>query len=224
MYLSPLSGVLLRLRHPLLGCMRTPENNRGVPFGMPWAGDCGMRVAASTDPAALDDYLRWLDTLDRAGCLFAVTPDVLGDAEACWRRSAPLLPRIRALGYPAAFVAQDGFAPEAVDWSAFDVLFVGGKPANADRRMPPNERRRLANTEWKRREDGGWAAIRAARQRGVPVHVGRVNGGPFLRRLAAAGVRSADGTNLTWNNLHARTLGWLDGLAVQPPLPLEGVS
>jgi hypothetical protein len=190
---------------------------------MPWAADCGLKVAISTDPAEVDRYLRWLDGLDRDGCLFAVTPDVLGDAEACWRRSAPLLPRIRALGYRAAFVAQDGFDPERVDWGAFDCLFIGGTPSST-RATPTNERKRLANLEWKRSERGGYAAIGEGKHRGKWVHVGRVNGGPFLRNLAAAGADSADGTNLTFNNLRARTLGWLDGLAAQPPLSLEAVS
>ena len=218
LYLSPLSGELMAIRHPLLGCMRTPENNRGVPEGVPWAADCGLKVAISTDPTEVDRYLAWLDSLDRTGHLFAVAPDVLGDAEACWRRSAPLLPQIRALGYRAAFVAQDGFDPEAVDWDAFDVLFIGGKPLTGGKRTLPNERRWLAKLEWKRSETGAYSAIREAKTRGKWVHVGRVNGGSFLRALAASGVDSADGTNLTWKNLRARTLGWLDDRAAQPPL------
>lgn len=226
LYLSPLSGELMKIRHPLLGCMRTPENNRGVPEGMPWAADCGLKVATSTDPAEIDRYLGWLDGLDRAGNLFAVAPDVLGDAEATWRRSAPLLPRIRALGYRVAFVAQDGFDPEIIDPAAFDVLFIGGRPLNADRTVPPNERRRLANQEWKRQESGGWAAIRWALGQGLRVHVGRVNGGPFLRQLAAAGVHSADGTKLAFgpDQNYPIVRGWLDHLAVQPTLGLEPAS
>lgn len=222
LYLSPLSGDLMKLRHPLLGCMRTPENNRGVPEGMPWAGDCGLKVAVSSDPGEVGRYLRWLDGLDREGHLFATAPDVLGDADATWRRSAPLLPRIRSLGYRVAFVAQDGFDPGAVDWDAFDALFIGGKPLTA-RGLPPNERKRLAASEWKRSEAGGYAAIAEGKRRGKWVHVGRVNGGPFLRNLAAAGADSADGTNLTWTNLRARTLGWLDALAAHPPMALEAV-
>lgn len=223
LYLSPLSGELMKIRHPLLGCMRTPENNRGIPDGMPWAGDCGLKVAISTDPADIDRYFRWLDGLDRTGCLFAVTPDVLGDAEACWRRSAPLLPKIRALGYRAAFVAQDGFDPSRVDWAAFDCLFIGGKPLHTPQ-MPPNERKRLVAQEWKRSELGGYAAIAAGKRHGKWVHVGRVNGGPFLRNLAAAGADSADGTNLTRNNLRDRTLGWLDDLMAYPPMSLIGAA
>lgn len=221
LYLSPLSRKLMQLRHPLLGCMRTPENNRGIPAGMPWAADCGLKVATSTDPSEIDRYLAWLDGLDRTDHLFAVTPDVLGDADACWRRSAPLLPRIRALGYKAAFVAQDGFDPDGVDWDAFDVLFIGGTPLCGPKTLPTNERRRRMALEWKRSETGGYAAIREGKRRGTWVHVGRVNGGPFLRNLAIAGADSADGTNLTWNTLRARTLGWLDHLAVQTTMSLE---
>jgi hypothetical protein len=213
----------MKIRHPLLGCMRTPENNRVVPDGMPWVADCGLKVAISPDPAEVERYLRWLDGLDRTGHLFAVAPDVLGDAEACWRRSASLLPRIRGLGYRVAFVAQDGFDPGAVDWGAFDALFIGGAPLSGPRTMPTNERQRRVALEWKRSERGGYAAIAEGKRRGKWVHVGRVNGGPFLRNLAAAGADSADGTNLTWNNLRARTLGWLDQRAAHPPMHLEAV-
>ena len=201
-YMSPLSGDLMRLNHPLLGCMRTPANDRLLPAGMPWAADCGLSVAVSADPAAVDRYLGWLEKrrADLPSCLFAVAPDVLGDAAACWERSRPLLPRIRALGYPVAFVAQDGFDPSMIDPDAFDVLFVGGKP-EADKRQ-----------EWKRSETGGWAAIRWAHSVGKPVHVGRVNGEAYLRNLAHAGVRSADGTQLTWLSMVPRTLRWLDRL------------
>lgn len=212
MYLSPLSGELMKLRHPLLGCMRTPDNDRGLPKGIQWAADCGLKVAISTDPAMIDRYLGWLDRkrADLASCLFAVAPDVLGDAEACWERSRPLLPQIRALGYPVAFVAQDGFDAGAIDWAAFDVLFIGGKP-HADKRQ-----------EWKRSETGGYAAIRAAHAHSKPVHVGRVNGEAYLRNLAYAGVRSADGTQLTWLSMVPRTLRWLDRLNGQ--MMLGGVS
>lgn len=209
LYLSPLSGELMKLRHPLLGCMRTPESDRGLPTpSTPWAADCGLKVATSTDPAGAERYFDWLERKrgDLPSCLFAVAPDVLGDAAACWDRSRPLLPRIRELGYSSAFVAQDGFDPSLIDPDAFDVLFIGGRP-HEDKRQ-----------EWKRSESGGWAAIRWARSVGKPVHVGRVNGESYLRNLAAEGVRSADGTQLTWKSMVQRTMGWLDRLQAQPAL------
>jgi hypothetical protein len=199
----------------MLGCILTPESDRGVPEGMLWAADCGLRVARSRGTELVEAYLGWLDAVpyERSRCLFAVAPDVLGDAGATWERSAPLLPCIRSLGYPAALVAQDGFDPDAVDWSAFDVLFIGGKPAR------PRAR------EWKRSESGGYAAIREAKRRGKWVHVGRVNGGPFLRQLAGAGADSADGSLLTYSpeKWWPLLLRWFSDLSEQRPLLGEAV-
>ena len=175
--------------------------NGGRKFDVPpdtfWAADCGLEVAKSTDPAIIFEYIAWLDTLtcDRARCLFAVAPDVLGDAAATWERAAPLLPQIRALGYPAAFVAQDGFNADAIDWDAFDVLFIGGKPL-VTKSTPPALRATLRAREWKRQADGGLAAIHEGMRRGKFVHVGRVNGGQFFEQLANLGADSADGSLL----------------------------
>lgn len=204
LYLSPLSGELKMLKHPRLGCMVTPDNDRGIPDGMAWAADnsCYSRG----DSFDLGRYLSWLERSkhDRSACLFATAPDVVGDAEATLRRSTPVLPLIRALGYPVAYVAQDGFDPSVVPWDQFDALFIGG------------------TTGWKRSEAGGYAAIREGKRRGKYVHVGRVNGGPFLRNCAAAGADSADGTGLAINPSHWPTVrGWLDGLLRQPLLDLE---
>lgn len=223
-YLSPMSGPRRAWRHPGIGWIITPDADKGVPDGIAWGFDCGLKVATSTDPADVERYLDRLETCsyDRAACLYAVAPDVLGDAEATWGRAAPLLPLIRGLGYRVAYVAQDGFDPEAIDWSAFDVLFIGGRPL-VTRDTPPSERRQLRAREWKRSETGGFAAIREGKQRGKWVHVGRVNGGPFLARVASAGADSADGSILC----HAPekqwplVCSWLDQLAVQPPLLLE---
>lgn len=204
-YLSQISRRLMAERHPLLGVLVTPNSSRTVPPGVAWAADNGC--FSGGDRFDLRRYLRWLERprgdLDR--CLFATAPDVVGDAAATWVRSAPVLPLLRERGYRAALVAQDGFRPEAVDWSLVDALFVGG------------------TTAWKRSESGGYAAIREAKRRGLWAHVGRVNGQPFLRNVASAGADSADGTQLTYTNMWPRTRGWLDRLAVQPPLLLEGL-
>jgi hypothetical protein len=209
LYLSPLSGELKMLRHPGLGCMVTPQNDRGVPDGMVWAADNGC--FSQGERFDLGRWLAWLGTprLLAGRCLFAVTgPDVVGDAEATWRQTSHVLPLVRRLGYPAAYVAQDGFTAAAVDWSAFDVLFIGG------------------TTAWKRAEAGGYAAIAEGKRRGLWVHVGRVNGGPFLRNVAAAGADSADGTGLAINPSQnwPRIRRALDLIARQPPLSLEAGS
>jgi hypothetical protein len=213
MYLAPLSGKARVLSHPRLGCVITPESDRGVPEGMPWGADCGLKVARGADRGDLERYLDWLETrpYDRSTCLYAVAPDVLGDAAATWERAAPLLPLIKGLGYRPALVAQDGFDPQLVAWDAFDVLFIGGKP-----RVP-------RNLEWKRAEHGGYAAIAEGKKRGKWVHVGRVNGGPFLRQLAAAGADSADGSILTYSPEKCWPLivSWFDQLTEQPSMLLE---
>lgn len=200
LYLSQISRTLMDERHPLLGVLVTPDSSRTIPEGVTWAADNGCY--ARGERFDLDRYLRWLERprgeLDR--CLFAVAPDVVGDAEATWRRSAPVLPILRALGYRAALVAQDGFFDaEAVDWSLVDALFIGGTNA------------------WKRTDRGGYAAIAEGKRRGLWVHVGRVNGQPFLRHVTAAGADSADGTQLTYTSMWPRTKGWLDRLLVDPP-------
>lgn len=219
LYLVPFTTTMHVSRHPLIGAMMTPVSQRLIPDDLPWAADCGIGGGDG------DRYLTWLGGPHRnpASALFAVAPDVLGDPTATLARALPFLDPIRALGYPVAYVAQDGFDPETVPWDRFDVLFLGGRPL-ATKTTPIHERSRLTRLEWKRAEGGGWAAIREAKRRGKRVHVGRVNGGPFLRQLAAAGVDSADGTSYTFKAMRSRVHGWLDGLAVQPPLGLEAVS
>jgi hypothetical protein len=198
-YLSPWSGVMRKFSHPRLGVMVTPASDRGLPPGVPWGADNGC--FSQGDKFTLTGFFDWLEgkTDRQSDCLFVVAPDVLGDAAATWERSLPVLSEIRARGFPSQ-----------VDWSAFDVLFIGGNP-----RVKP---------EWKRQEGGGYAAITEAKTRGKRVHVGRVNGGPFLRNLAAAGADSADGTILKHGPDRHWPLvtKWLDGLDRAPSLPLWG--
>lgn len=187
--------------HPL-GVMAQPGNAVARQAGHypAWAADngCYARGAAFD----LGRYLDWLAGLGhRDRCLFAVAPDVVADAAATWERSAPVLPAIRALGYPAALVAQDGIESLAIDWPAFDCLFIGG------------------STRWKLSHHA-YAAITEAKRRGKWVHQGRVNSLRRLRAAAFAGCDSADGTYLRFGpdaNL-PRLLGWLAALERQPAL------
>lgn len=209
MYLSGQIGVVLANRIPNLGVMANPRSLHGgqvaeiVRQGIPWAADNDAFTSFNERR-----WLHWLGEMPQAAralCLFAVAPDVVGDAEATLARSTAYLPLIRDLGYPPAYVAQDGFDPERVPWDDFDWLFIGG------------------TTDWKRSESGGYAAIRDGRRRGKRVHVGRVNGGNFLRNCALAGATSADGTKLCFGphqNLPV-VRGWLDGLLRQPLLDLK---
>jgi hypothetical protein len=172
-----------------LGLLAQPDSHyeRHIPSFPVWAADNGcFGVERNGRTFDIEGYLAWLDSLPRKGCLFAVAPDVLhwidgkpfGDAVATWERSAPILPRIRALGFPPAYVAQDGIDPHTVEWRAFQWLFIGG----SDRFKYCRETRYLA---------------RLAHQHGVQVHVGRVNSWRHFQE-AAVFADSCDGTYIKY--------------------------
>lgn len=187
-------GVLEAMRIHELGYIDTPMQslwNRRPP-GVIWCADNGC--FGSGWPGE-DAWLEWLgrNRQDAASCAFATAPDVVGQAEATLERSRPMLPLIRALGYPAALVAQDGLEDLPVPWAEFDALFIGG------------------STDWKL-----GPAARAlgceALDRGKRLHMGRVNSGKRFRYARALGCDSADGTFLTFGpdqNLQ-RMRAWSD--------------
>jgi len=152
-----------------------------------------------------EGYLAWLDKLDRTFCLFAAAPDVVGDAEKTRARSYPMLPKIRRLGFKAAFVIQDGETPDQIRWDELDAIFIGG------------------STEWKL---GPIAADIAseAKKRGKWVHMGRVNSFKRMRLAAAIGCDSVDGTYLAFepDNRKGKIEKWLQKLKQQPLLEMVG--
>lgn len=138
----------------------------------------------------------------RAGCLWAAVPDVVADADstsALWQQYAPA---VRAAGYPCAYVLQDGLRPTHVPWDEVDAVFVGG------------------TTEFK---DGpvARAAAREAHDRGVWVHVGRVNTWARMERWAPL-AHSMDGTMLSYgpDKNFPILRRWLERLHGQPQLDL----
>jgi hypothetical protein len=184
--------------------MTTPAQGNRVPDGALYAADNGKFGKGWPGP---DAWWAWLETtVDRYGadrCLWAVAPDVPMDAAATLAESTPWLARIRSLGIPAAFAAQDGSEESGmVPWENIDVLFLAG------------------STEWKT----GPAAVRLARQareRGLAVHMGRVNSARRLRLADWIGAATADGTYLAFGpekNL-PRLLDWLADIEQQPTLP-----
>lgn len=175
-----------------LGQIATPAAGNRVLADVEWIAD--NAVFAGRYPGN-DAYLAWLsERAERAGrCRFVVAPDVVGDAAATLARSAPMLPRIRTLGYWVAFVAQDGLEDLTVPWAYVDCLFIGG------------------TTEWKL-----GAAARGltaeAKEQGKWVHMGRVNSLERLRYARQIGCDSVDGTYLAFGpdkNL-PRLLRWMD--------------
>lgn len=179
-YYATASGPRVReaMRSGQLGQIVTPASGNRIVPGVPWCADNAAYAGRYPGDAA---YLGWLSArtarMDR--CAFATAPDIVGAAAATFARSAPMLERIRALGYPAALVAQDGLEYLPVPWDTFDVLFLGG------------------TTEWKL----GPAAAHLtaeARHRGLTVHMGRVNSLKRLRYAASLGCHSVDGTHLAY--------------------------
>ena len=188
----------------LIGQIVTPVAGNRLETGRVWCAD----NAAFTGGYPGDDaYLRWLGARAHlaADCRFAVAPDVPFDAAATLALSAPMLPRIRALGYPVALCAQDGLEHLDVPWDDFDVLFIAG------------------STEWKVSAAAS-VLVMQAKERGKWVHMGRVNSRKRLLLAQRMGCDSADGTYLAFGpdvNL-PRLLGWIDQADQSPVLSLSG--
>jgi hypothetical protein len=195
--------VLTAQPRPDLGVMLGPGKGNRAPLvaGLPWAADNACFTAGDRFDGTA--WLAWLGTLLpwRRTCLFAVAPDVVGDAVATLERATPYLPRIRALGLPAAYVSQDDADRHPVPWDALDVLFVGG------------------TTAWKLSERS-WALCREAKGRGKRVHAGRVNSLRRLRACRAGLVDSVDGTQLAYrpDQTYPQLVRWLDAVNGQTVL------
>lgn len=199
-----LTGSVTGVRHLLddrkLGYMNTPANGHTM-NGWIWAADNGC---FGKNYIGDERWFAWLQRFtpeQRSLCLFATAPDVVGDAEATMHRSAPWLPRIRDLGYRAAFVAQDGLTTDTCPWDDFDVLFIGG------------------STAWKLGAEAQ-QIIAAAQAHGKPVHVGRVNSKRRYLRMAALGVDSVDGTYIAFgpDKNAVDVLDWIEWHNTHTPL------
>lgn len=180
MYLAnPCSpAVIASMRAGSIGYIDTPAQGNRRPEGVAWCADNGCFGKGYPGD---EKWFAWLqaNAADAPTCLFAVAPDVVGDAAATLERSAPWFAPIRALGYPVALVAQDGLEDLEIPWDDFDVLFIGG------------------TTGWKL---GAHArgVIHEARDRGKWIHMGRVNSERRYRYAHALGCDSADGTFLVF--------------------------
>lgn len=189
-----------------VGLMMTPVSGYRIQRALAypcWAADNGC--FANPEAFRLERYLAWLQRLApaRDRCLFATAPDVWGDWPATWERSRPVLSQLRELGYPAALVAQDGIERAAVEWDAFDALFVGG------------------TDDW-RFSEPMVELVQEARARGKWTHLGRVNSRRRLRLAAVCGYQSADGTQIAFAPARRaeQVVRWIAELRVQPRLEL----
>jgi hypothetical protein len=171
-------AVITAMQDGRLGYIDTPAQRNTRPAGVTWCADNGCFGKGYPGD---EKWLAWLGkhAHDTRTCLFATAPDVVGDAAATLQRSAPFLPKIRALGYPAALVAQDGLELLPVPWESFDALFIGG---GTDWKLGPHARE----------------LIQEAKRRGKWAHMGRVNSERRYRYAYEIGCDSVDGTFLTF--------------------------
>lgn len=162
----------------LLGVICTPRQGTVILPCYNWAGDSGaFNDNYVGDAAYLQWMWRWRHLQQR--CAFVTAPDVVCDPVGTLERSAPMMPRIRALGYKVAFVGQDGLEhmEAQIPWSEFDVFFIGG------------------STAWKLGSGAQYLATEA-QLRGKAAHMGRVNGLHRMRHAYRMGCASVDGTYL----------------------------
>ena len=192
------TGVRPLLDARRLGYMNTPANRHSMRQWI-WAADNGCY---GKNYVGDNRWFAWLDSFPpevRDLCLFATAPDVVGDAQATLARSVPWFNRIRALGYRAALVGQDGLTQDQCPWDEFDALFIGG------------------STAWKL---GSAAAglMAMANEKGKWVHVGRVNSWRRYVGMAQRGADSVDGTYIAFGpDVNApKLMSWVDRLAQQP--------
>lgn len=184
-----------------LGCIVTPKQGNRIPDDVLICADNG---AYGKGYPGDDAWWAWLRTLPADRCAFAVAPDVVADAPATLARSLPWLPKIRALGIPSAFVAQNGIEHTDIPWDEFDVLFIGGTTGF---KLGPVARQLTAE----------------AKARGKRVHMGRVNSAKRMRYAEFIGCDTADGTYIAHGpdvNLPT-VLAWLRGVD-HPTLDFRG--
>lgn len=184
-----------------IGLMIQPGNGyyRRLAHYSAWGADNGAFSRTRVfDPAAFRRMLHRPElAASSSTCLFVAAPDVLFDAAATLQALPYWSDAIRSVGLPVALVAQDGLEVllPRLNWSLFDVLFVGG------------------TTAWKLGNQARSCVLHALR-RDKRVHFGRVNSYKRLATANALGAHSADGTFLAFGprtNV-PRLLHWLKRL------------
>ena len=179
------------MRDNTLGFIDTPAQGNVRPAGVTWCADNGC-FSDKWDEAKWWQFL--VDNAADAGtCRFAVAPDVVADAAATMAKATPWLEPMHRLGYPVAWVVQDGQENLPMPWDRIDAVFIGG------------------STEWKLGPTAR-ALVAEAKRRGKWVHMGRVNSRRRFDYARLIGCDSVDGTYLTFGpdqNL-PKLLGWVE--------------
>lgn len=185
--------------------------------GVPWAADNGA-FSGVWDPAG---WASWLAAMvpARDRCLFAVVPDVLGDAHATRALWDEWVAVPRELGYRPAFVAQDGCTSALVPWGGTGALFMGGVDCPLCRWRKGKRRGQMPQPACScfKLSEAAFGLVAEARRRGLWTHMGRVNSQRRLRAAYAGGYDSADGTYMRFNPIESldRIGGYLTRLRRQ---------
>ena len=138
------------------------------------------------------------------GCLFVTAPDVVADAASTLARWPFWSRLIRGLGFPVAFVLQDGLHESRIPWDEMDAVFVGGSTAYKESREV--------------RSVCGYA-----KARGLWVHWGRVNSRRRYELALMSGADSFDGSSMSIAprvNLTKALETWPGAIASQPILEM----
>lgn len=161
---------------------------RPLKEGRRWAADNDAYHGRFTEEA----FLRHLKRLEpyRQTCLFVALPDIVADPNGTLELLQIWRPQVQALGFPVAWVAQDG-ATQVPD--GCDAVFIGG------------------TTDWKLGSDA-LHLCQQAKSRGLWLHLGRVNSKLRSNIAAQMGVDSVDGTKVVFIGKEAGTKlvdGWM---------------
>lgn len=166
-----------------LGHLFSPGGQRGPWPWLPYALDNGAfscwepesntfdAAKWATTEAAWKRLLFWAQAAP-IRALWAIVPDIPGNAAATLERWTQFAPVVERAGIPLAIAVQDGMTPESVRAlsPAPAVIAVGG------------------TTEWKWQTVAGWASAFPR------VHLLRCNAPAKLYELESLGVESCDGT------------------------------
>jgi hypothetical protein len=195
------------MRLGYIGQIATPPQGTALEPGVRVGYDTGLFGKGYPGD---DKWFAWLtQAVDQHGpqnCMWATAPDVPFDSAGTLARSLPWLEKVRGLGIPAAFCAQNHCEkPGLIPWGDLDVLFLGGGPRcgpcgydGPGVKATPKSLPRCpycGKRAWEWKESPIAADLAAeALARGKRVHMGRVNSERRMRIATAFGCATIDGT------------------------------
>lgn len=159
-------------RPDIFGTLAVPADGNALPEYGRWAADNGA-FSKFDEPAFLGMLTRHRWARER--CLFVVAPDVVGSHADTFALFRAWGQRLMDMGWPVAFVAQDGCDGESVPWEGISCVFIGG------------------STAYKLGAAAAHVAV-MARAQGKWLHMGRVNTARRLHYAAVLGCDSVDGS------------------------------